>query len=97
MSYLQYDTDKLEQTKKVYEDSVTVMNDIQTKMSDMVNEVKDAWKSDAGDAFFNKYNDEWLKAFTQYKEVLEHMAANLDIANNEYSEITQQANALKIK
>lgn len=46
---------------------------------------------------FDKYDNEWLKGFKQYKEVLQHMAENLDVASGRYSEVTQQADALKIR
>lgn len=96
MAYLQYDTEVLASTKTAYEKAVTEMEGIKSDMETMVNSVRESWKSDAGDAFFEKYDNEWLKAFEQYKEVLQHMAYNLDIANNKYSEVTQLANKLKL-
>lgn len=96
-SYLKYDTDKMADTKRVYNECVTAMDTLQTKMQTMVDGVKEAWKSEAGEAFFEKYDNEWLKGFVQYKEVLTHMAENLDTAKGKYTEITRQANALKIK
>lgn len=95
--YLKYNTDKMAATKRKYMDCVRDMEHIQSKMKKMVDEVRDAWKSEAGDAFFDKYDNEWLKGFVQYKEVLSHMAENLDAASSRYSEITRQANKLKIK
>ena len=97
MSYLKYDTEKMVSVKNTYIKCVGDMNDIQKRMRKMVEDVRDAWKSEAGDAFFEKYNNEWLKGFTQYKQVLTHMASNLDVASGRYSEITKQANALKIR
>lgn len=95
--YLKYDTDKMAETKRIYNDCVTSMEDLQTKMQKMVDDVKCSWKSGAGEAFFDKYDNEWLQGFVQYKEVLSHMAENLDTAEGKYSEITRQANALKIR
>lgn len=97
MSYLKYDTDKILSTKKVYEDCVTDMVHIQLQMRNMVSGVKQAWQSNGGDAFFDKYTNEWLQNFTQYQEVLSHMAANLNSANSSYSELTDEAEELKIK
>lgn len=97
MSYLQYDTEKIASTKSTYEKCVTEMDSIKKKMDKMVSSIRGAWDSDAGDAFFDKYDNEWLSAFNQYKEVLEHMAANLDVASNKYTEITELAKKLKIK
>lgn len=95
MAYLKYDTEKMESVKTTYNACVADMDAIQSKMQTMVDEVRDAWKSEAGDAFFDKYDNEWLKGFKQYKEVLQHMAENLDVASGRYSEVTQQADALR--
>ena len=97
MAYLKYDTDKMQTVKATYNTCVADMDALQAKMQAMVDEVRDAWRSEAGDAFFYKYDNQWLKGFTHYKEVLSHMASNLDVASGRYSEITQQANALKIR
>ena len=97
MAYLKYDTDKMQTVKATYNTCVADMDALQAKMQAMVDEVRDAWRSEAGDAFFDKYDNQWLKGFTHYKEVLSHMASNLDVASGRYSEITQQANALKIR
>ena len=75
--YLLYNTAKMETVKKTYKDCVKEMDDLQTKMQTMVDDIKEGWQSKAGDAFFTKYDDEWLKGFKQYREVLDHMADNL--------------------
>lgn len=97
MAYLKYDTEKMQSVKDTYNECISSMDELQSSMQAMVDEVRDAWKSEAGDAFFDKYDNEWLKGFTQYKEVLQHMAANLNQASGRYSEITDELNALKIK
>ena len=95
--YLKYDTDQMGATKGIYIQCVEDMDALKTKMENMVNSVKEGWQSEAGQAFFDKYDNEWLQGFVQYKEVLEHMAQNLDSAKGKYSEITRQAKALKIR
>lgn len=91
MAFLKYDTDKMISVKATYKDKVAKMDEIQDSMQKMVKEVKKNWKSDAGTAFFEKYDEEWLKGFEQYKEVLNHMADNLNIAQDKYSEVTELA------
>lgn len=51
MAYLKYDTEKMESVKTTYNACVADMDAIQSKMQTMVDEVRDAWKSEAGDAF----------------------------------------------
>ena len=96
MSYLQYDTEKMTEVKQTYVDAVSKMTEIQKKMQKMVDSVKDGWDSDAGTAFFEKYDEEWLKGFNQYKEVLTHMAENLDTAQGKYTQITNLAKKTKL-
>ena len=95
--YLKYDTEQMGETKRIYKECVNDMETLKAKMEKMVEDVRDGWKSEAGTAFFDKYDNEWLQGFVQYKEVLTHMADNLDVAKGKYSEITRQAKALKIR
>ncbi len=96
MSYLQYDTEKMTEVKQTYVDAVSKMTEIQKKMQKMVDSVKDGWDSDAGTAFFEKYDEEWLKGFNQYKEVLTHMSENLNTAEGKYTQITNLAKKTKL-
>lgn len=96
MSYLQYDTEKMTEVKQTYVDAVSKMTEIQKKMQKMVDSVKDGWDSDAGTAFFEKYDEEWLKGFNQYKEVLTHMSENLNTAQGKYTQITNLAKKTKL-
>ncbi len=47
MAYLKYDTEKMESVKTTYNACVADMDAIQSKMQTMVDEVRDAWKSEA--------------------------------------------------
>lgn len=96
MSYLKYDTDKMKEVKKVYDNAVKNMEDIQATMKTMVDDVKEGWNSEAGDAFFEKYDEEWLKGFNQYKEVLSHMSENLNTAQGKYTEVSDLAKKTKL-
>lgn len=94
MAYLQYDTDTINNVKTQYVNYVTKMDEIQYNMKKMVDEIREAWRSEAGDAFFDKFDNEWLKGFEQYKEVLNHMSDILAVAGERYLEITRLANKL---
>ena len=96
MSYLQYDTEKMIEVKQVYADAVSKMTEIQKKMQKMVDSVKEGWDTDAGKAFFEKYDEEWLKGFNQYKEVLRHMSENLNTAQGKYTEVSNLAKKTKL-
>lgn len=96
MSYLQYDTEKMTEVKQTYVNEVSKMEDIKSKMQKMVDDVKEGWDTEAGNAFFEKYDEEWLKGFNQYIEVLTHMSENLDMAEGKYTQITNLAKKTKL-
>lgn len=96
MSYLKYDIEKMLEVKQVYADAVSKMTEIQKKMQKMVDSVKEGWDTEAGDAFFEKYDEEWLKCFNQYKEVLTHMSEYLNTAQGKYTQITNLAKKTKL-
>lgn len=96
MAVLKYDVEVMQSVKNDYTSCIKDMKSLKKKMQNMVSEIEDAWKSEAGTAFFEKFNDEWLDSFTQYVKVLEHMSENLDYAKGKYSEITKKANAIKL-
>lgn len=95
MAVLKYDIEVMQSVKKDYTDCISEMKSLKKKMQKMVSEIEDAWKSEAGTAFFEKFNDEWLDSFTQYVEVLQHMSENLSYAKGKYSQITEKADAIK--
>lgn len=96
MSYLKYDIEKMIEVKNAYVKAVEQMESIKTNMQNMVDEVKEGWDTEAGDAFFEKYDEEWLKGFNQYEEVLTHMSENLNTAQGKYTEITNLAKKTKL-
>lgn len=96
MAYLKYNTEKMDSVTKTYRECAASMADLQKKMQGMVDDVKDAWKTQAGDAFFDKFDNEWLKGFTQYRETLEHMANSLERASGQYALVTERANQLSL-
>ena len=93
---IKYDTDIMRNTSQKYKECSEIMNEIKEGMQDMADSLRDSWKSEAGEAFFEKYDDEWLKSFVHYKEVLDHMAENLDYATGQYSSITSMSKNIKL-
>lgn len=92
--YLKYNTDLIQQVVRIYDESVSSMDSMLKDMDNMVDDLRQGWKSEAGQAFFDKYNDDWLNGFVQYQEVLLHMSKNLGIANREYQSVTEKAKDL---
>lgn len=94
MLYL--DREALETAKNNYSSYARRMTSLKDKLVQATEEIKGGWDTDAGVAFFTKFNDEWKKNFDDYTEVVKHMADNMDVAKNKYQAIFDQADKLKI-
>lgn len=95
MLYL--DKEALETAKNQYTNCAERMKTLKSTLESAVEGLRDGWKSDAGDAFFKKYDDEWVKNFTDYINVIEHMSSNMLIAKNKYQEVFDEADKIKLQ
>ena len=68
MLYL--DKDALDKAKTNYSTYAQDMKTLKTKLESAVDDIRSGWKSDAGDAFFKKFDDEWKKNFDDYINVM---------------------------
>lgn len=94
MLYL--DKDALDKAKTNYSTYAQDMTNLKTKLENAVNDIRNGWQSDAGDAFFTKFDDEWKKNFDDYINVINHMSSNMQIAKNKYQAVFDEADKLKL-
>lgn len=94
MLYL--DKDALETAKTKYSSYAQDMSALKTKLETAVDDIRNGWKSDAGNAFFTKFDDEWKKNFDDYINVINHMSSNMQIAKNKYQAIFDEADKLNL-
>lgn len=94
MLYL--DKDALDKAKTNYSTYAQDMKTLKTKLESAVDDIRSGWKSDAGDAFFKKFDDEWKKNFDDYINVINHMSCNMQIAKNKYQAVFDEADKLKL-
>lgn len=59
MLYL--DKEALDKAKTSYSTYAQDMTNLKTTLENAVNDIRSGWQSDAGDAFFTKFDDEWEK------------------------------------
>ena len=93
---LKYNTEAMDSVVKSYRECADQMDQLYNQMQNLVDNLEGAWKTEAGNEFFKKFDEEWVEGFKQYKEVLRHMANSLEKAENQYSELTIQAEHLNI-
>ena len=94
MLYL--DKDALNMAKTNYSTYADDMDILKSTLETAVEDIRKDWKSDAGDAFFTKFDDEWKKNFDDYINVINHMSSNMQIAQNKYQAIFDEAEKLKL-
>ena len=94
MLYL--DRDALSTAKSNYSSYATRMATLKTNLETAVTDLRAGWKTDAGDAFFKKYDDEWVKNLTDYINVINHMSSNMKIATDKYQEVFDEADKLNL-
>lgn len=93
---LKVDQDALEAAKTNYKNYAQQMETLRNKLKGAVDDIRGGWKSDGGDEFFRKFDDEWLKNFNDYIAVIDHMAGNMQIAKNKYQSVFDEANKLNL-
>ena len=91
---LYIDKEALEKAKNDYYSYAQQMRELRKSLVNAINEIRAGWRSDAGKAFFEKFDDEWDDNFLDYIEVLEHMSKNMEIAENKYQTVFDEADRL---
>lgn len=73
------------------------MIDLKAKLSVAVEDIKEGWDTQAGDAFFEKYGNEWDKNISNYIEVIQNMSRNMQIADSKYQSVYETAQIIRLK
>ncbi|MDF2872948.1 MAG: hypothetical protein K0R05_4523 [Anaerocolumna sp.] len=87
----------LKKTKLTYHEQAQRMIDLKAKLSVAVEDIKEGWDTQAGDAFFEKYGNEWEKNITNYIEVIQNMSRNLQMADSKYQSVYETAQKIRLE
>lgn len=91
---LYIDKEVLDRAKNDYYSYAEQMGELRNNLAGAINEIRAGWQSDAGKAFFEKFDNEWEKNLNYYIQVIEHMSKNMEIAENKYQTVFDEANKL---
>lgn len=96
---LRYDTDAITKVINEYRTIATDMDKLKKDLSNLFVQLKDEdWKSKAGEAFSNKYEENWAENVDKYIAVVNELANILEHVNdNYYGPLVERAEALKLK
>lgn len=96
---LRYDTEAINTAITDYREIVTEMDELKTELSKLFEQLKDEdWKSKAGEAFSNKYEEGWAANVDKYIAVVNELADILEYVNtNYYGPLVERAEALNLQ
>lgn len=97
MADLIIDQEQLQTAQSKYSEYAQEMEELRKTLKTAVDSIRDSWKSEAGDVFFSKFDEDWEKNVKDYVNVLNHMADNMSKANTLYQEVFDAAEALKVE
>lgn len=89
MPDLKYDTEMMRTTASNYRKIIKTMSDLKDQLKEQISDLKSIyWRSEAGNAFQDMYEDGWANNVDKYVAVLDEMAMQLDKAAEEYDTVT---------
>lgn len=96
-SILKISQEAMESASSNYADCVSRMTMLRNNLQRAVDNIKADWQTEAGKAFFQKFNDEWYKNFNDYIDVINYMSDNMRKSKNRYQVVFDEADKLGIK
>lgn len=90
MADLKFDIDAFDTAINKYEAIAKALSDIKVNMEEAMTDLESGWKTPAGVAFRDMYNDNWAKHVDQYVAVLNKLAELLGKAKKDYQELENQ-------
>lgn len=91
MPDLKFNTEELRASAHIYRQIGDELKSVKTSLKDQIADLKNVyWKSGAGDAFLELYEDSWAVNVDKYIAVLREMANILDRVATDYDSVTQK-------
>ncbi len=94
---LKVSQEALDSAKSGYDDCVERMTKLRNNLQNAVDGIRSGWQSEGGEAFFEKFDNQWVKNFNDYIDVIEHMKENMKTSQNKYQTVFDEANKLGIR
>lgn len=93
---LKFDIEKLKETKEY---CVKLGTDLQTKRDELnaaIEKLRKDWNTEAGKSFFEKQDIDWEEQVNKYIEITGAVAELLQAAIDQYQNVYDEAEALKL-
>ena len=96
MADLSYDIDKLAEAKKSIDELKDNLDKNNKALNNSLSALKEAWKTDAGEKFFDDHQDSWSKSVKKYVKKLTGISDMLQKAIDRYENINSEVENLKV-
>lgn len=88
---LKYDTEAMRKSASDYRDAAKKLRKVKKDLKQHITDLKEThWKSDAGKAFLEVYEDTWADNAEKYAAVMVEMAGQLEKAARDYDLVTDK-------
>lgn len=87
----------MENAQREYDECAQRMRTLKTKLQNAVSDVRAGWDTEAGKAFFSKFDDEWCKHLSDYIAVIEHMSGNMKDSLQKYRPLFEDADKINLQ
>lgn len=91
---LYIDKDALESASTQLSGKCEELRTLKGNIEKSFEQLKKDWNTDAGKAFFKKFEENLLNSLDEYVTVFEYMSQNLSTASEQYDEVFRDADAL---
>ncbi|MCI8287288.1 MAG: hypothetical protein HFH89_06465 [Lachnospiraceae bacterium] len=88
------DSDAFAQASSVLTAKCQELENLRSNIEASFEQLKQDWDSDAGKAFFARFENDLLKNLEYHAKVFEHMSGNLTAASQKYEEVFRAADAV---
>lgn len=96
MKELEYKIDIMYETKDLYREMAKSLRMISISTGAIKTDMEACWNSDAGKQFLSSLDMSWIPALNHYADVLDHMNSLLDLAIDNYEQISGKADSVYI-
>lgn len=88
---MKYDTEAMRNSAQSYRDTAKKLKTVKEELKQHITDLKNEhWRTSAGEAFLNLYEDSWATNIDKYSAVMEEMAVQLDSAADKYDTVTDK-------
>lgn len=96
MNTLEFDIEKLKNTKSKCEKLATELTDLKVNLLEDLTNLRKDWNTPAGEKFFSEQNTDWTTQVDSYVKITGAIGELLGVAISEFESLTDKAKAIKL-